>query len=114
MVGLRGAVSRWLIPFSRQIRSKRVSESGWPKRLVKTLPLSVRISSGTPWRSIAAIRWAHTGRRVALAITPAQTTKRLWSSMPVRIFASTPASVRTPPTTSICQSSIERPLSQRV
>ena len=36
------------MPFSRQIRSKSTSIGGCPNRPVNTLPLSVRISSGTP------------------------------------------------------------------
>jgi len=48
VVGDAGAVSRWMMPFSRQILSKRTSVGFSPKRLVKTLPLSVKISSGTP------------------------------------------------------------------
>ena len=49
VVGERGAVSRCLIPFSRQIRSKSTSTGRWwPYRPVNTFPLSVRTSSGTP------------------------------------------------------------------
>ena len=51
VVGDAGAVRRWVMPFSRQILSKSTSVGLRPNRLVKTLPLSVRISSGTPWRS---------------------------------------------------------------
>ena len=77
VVGLAGLVRMWLIPFSRQILSKRTSESLRPKRPVKTLPLSVSISSGTPQRVSAATKCSQTGRAVARAITPAQTMKRL-------------------------------------
>ncbi len=50
VVGERGAVSRWVMPFSRQILSNSTSVSDRPNRPVNTLPLSVNISSGTPWR----------------------------------------------------------------
>ena len=53
VVGDRGAVRRWLMPFSRQIRSKSTSPVPGPKRPVNTLPLSDRISLGTPWGRIA-------------------------------------------------------------
>jgi len=39
-VGDRTAVRRWVIPFSRQIRSKSVSAWRDPNRAVNTLPLS--------------------------------------------------------------------------
>ncbi len=100
--------------FSRPIRSKRTSVGVRPKRFVKTFPLSVRTSSGTPWRSRAAAKCVQTARPVARVMIPAQTMKRLWSSMPVRILASVPSSSSTPPTTSICQSSMGRPRSQRL
>jgi hypothetical protein len=48
VVGERGWVSRWVMPFSRQIRSNSTSTGGWLNRPVNTLPLSVRICSGTP------------------------------------------------------------------
>src|ERR1039458_8066119 len=59
----------WVIPFSRQILSKRTSESLRPNLPVKTLPLSVRISSGTPQRVRAATKCSQTGLAVARAIT---------------------------------------------
>jgi hypothetical protein len=49
-VGERTLVRRWVMPFSRQIRSNNTS-TGTPglwNRPVNTLPLSVRTSSGTP------------------------------------------------------------------
>ena len=48
VVGLLGWVSRWVIPFSRQTRSKSTSTGGRLNRPVNTFPLSVKISSGTP------------------------------------------------------------------
>jgi hypothetical protein len=48
VVGERTLVSRWVMPFSRQIRSKSTSTGGRWNRPVKTLPLSVNTSSGTP------------------------------------------------------------------
>ncbi len=48
VVGDLGAVVRWLIPFSRRIRSNRTSVGWGPNRPVKHLPLSVKISSGIP------------------------------------------------------------------
>jgi hypothetical protein len=76
VVGLWGAVSRWRIPFSRQIRSKSTSPLVRPKRPVKTLPLSLRIASGTPWARMASARASHTGRAVARGTTLAETQKR--------------------------------------
>jgi len=47
--GDRGLVSRWLMPFSRQIRSNSTSAGrGLMNRPVNTVPLSVSTSSGTP------------------------------------------------------------------
>ncbi len=40
VVGERGAVSRWRMPLSRQIRSNTTSPEPEPKRPVNTLPLS--------------------------------------------------------------------------
>src|SRR5439155_26964252 len=60
--GRLGAVSRWSIPFSRQIRSNRTSVSLRPNRPVNTFPLSVRTSWGTPWLRMASAKWAHTAR----------------------------------------------------
>jgi hypothetical protein len=48
VVGERGAVSRCLIPCSRQIASKRTSTGGWWNRPVNTRPLSVKTCSGAP------------------------------------------------------------------
>ena len=75
VVGDAGAVRRWVMPFSRQILSKRASAGLRPKRAVKTLPLSVKISSGTPWRSKAAAKNAQTLREMALFMSPADTSK---------------------------------------
>ena len=69
VVGERGAVSRWRMPFSLQIRSKSTSPVPGPKRPVNTLPLSVRIWSGTPWRRMARARASQVGRAVARATT---------------------------------------------
>ena len=49
VVGDRGLVSRWVMPFSRQIRSNSTSAGrGLRNRPVNTVPLSVSTSSGTP------------------------------------------------------------------
>jgi hypothetical protein len=40
VVGEYGAVKRWRMPLLAQIRSKSTGPGPWPKRLVKTLPLS--------------------------------------------------------------------------
>ena len=49
VVGEAGLVSRWVMPFSRQIRSNSTSAGrGLMNRPVKTVPLSVSTSSGTP------------------------------------------------------------------
>ncbi len=44
----------------------------------------------------------------------AEITKREWSSMPETILASDPSARRTPPTMSICHSSMARARSQRL
>jgi hypothetical protein len=99
---------------SRQIRSNRTGPGPGPNRAVKTLPLSVRIASGAPWRAIAASSASHTGRAVARATTAAEITKREWSSIPDTILASDPSPRRTPPTMSICHSSMALDRSQRL
>jgi hypothetical protein len=49
VVGEAGLVSRVVIPFSRQIRSKRTSAPiGRVNLPVNTLPFSLNTSSGTP------------------------------------------------------------------
>ena len=49
VVGERGLVSRWEMPFSRQIRSNSTSAGrGLPNRPVNCLPLSDKTSPGTP------------------------------------------------------------------
>ena len=49
VVGDRGFVSRWVMPFSRQIRSNSTSAGrGLMNRPVNTVPLSLSTSSGTP------------------------------------------------------------------
>jgi hypothetical protein len=80
---------------------------------VNTLPLSVKIAAGTPYRSTANCSASHTGPAVARATTWALTTNREWSSIPDTILASDPSASRTPPTTSICHSSIAADRSQR-
>ena len=99
---------------SRQIRSNRTRPGPGPKRAVKTFPLSVRMASGTPWRAMAASSASHTGRVVARVTTAAEITNLEWSSIPDTILASDPSAKRTPPTTSICHSSIDRDRSQRL
>lgn len=90
VVGERGAVRRWRIPLSAQMRSNSTGPGPGPKRAVNTLPLSVRIASGTPCARMAWARASHTGRAVARATTRAHTTKRLWSSIPETILVSLP------------------------
>jgi hypothetical protein len=102
VVGDRGAVSRCLMPFSRHIRSNSTSAVPLPNRPVNTLPLSVRIWSGTPWVRSANPSASQVGRAVALATTNAETQNLEWSSTPVMTFASEPSMSRTPPTASIC------------
>ena len=114
VVGDRGAVSRCFTPFSRQIRSNSTGPGPGPKRAVNTLPLSVNTASGTPCRAIAASNASHTGRAVVRATTAADTANREWSSTPDTIFASDPSTRRTPPTMSICHSSIARLRSHRL
>ena len=49
VVGERGLVSRWVMPFSRQIRSNSTSAGrGLPNRPVNCLPLSDKHFAGTP------------------------------------------------------------------
>lgn len=49
VVGEAGRVRRWVMPFSRQIRSNSTSAGrGLMNRPVKTVPLSDKTSSGTP------------------------------------------------------------------
>ena len=64
VVGVRGWVSRWLIPLSRQIRSNSTSPP-FPKRSVNCLPLSLSTSPGTPNLCNAAANARHTARPVA-------------------------------------------------
>ena len=114
VVGEPGAVSRWRMPCSAQMRSKRTSPFPGPKRPVKTLPLSDKIASGWPWCSIASMSASHTGAAVARATTLAHTQNREWSSMPVTIDGLDPSASGTPKVTSICHSSMGRERSQRL
>ena len=114
VVGEYGAVSKWRIPLLVQIRSKSTGPGPWPKRAVKTLPLSVRIWSGTPWARSAHWRASHTGLAVARATTRAQTQNREWSSTPVTTLTSVPSARWKRPTMSICHSSMERDRSHRL
>jgi hypothetical protein len=108
VVGEYGAVRRWRIPLFRQIRSNRSLAGFLPSLPVKTLPLSVRICSGTPWRDNPSIRASHTGRAVARETTVAITQNLEWSSIPVMTDSWVPSVRRTPPMTSICHSSMGR------
>ena len=68
LFGDAGAVSRCLIPFSRQILSNSTSplRVPWvPNRSVNCLPLSAVISSGTPNRSSASANARHSARDLA-------------------------------------------------
>jgi hypothetical protein len=76
VVGERGAVSRCLIPWSRQSRSNSTSPLPLPNRFVNTLPLSVRIWSGAPCLRKARASASQVGRAVARATTCALTQKR--------------------------------------
>ena len=102
------------MPFSRQIRSNSTSTGGWSNRPVNTLPLSVRICSGTPWARIAAASPSQTGWVRSRGISRALTQNREWSSIPVSALAWLPSASRNPPTTSICHSSIGAPRSHRL
>ncbi len=114
VVGDRGAVSRWRIPFSRQIRSKSTSPFPGPYFPVNTFPLSVNTPSGTPWRRMASAKASHTGRAVARRTTLAHTQNRELSSRPVTTDACDPSTRCTPPVMSICHNSIGRDRSHRL
>ena len=101
------------MPLSLHMRSNITGPGPGPNLAVKTLPLSVRICSGTPCLASAPASAWHTGRAVARATTLAQTTNREWSSMPVTTLTSAPSDRKTRPITSICHSSIDRPRSHR-
>ncbi|GAB3852236.1 hypothetical protein GCM10027610_080160 [Dactylosporangium cerinum] len=104
-----------MMPFSRQIRSNSTSPGrGLVNRPVNCLPLSVSTSSGMPKRRNAATNARHTARPVARRTAVAITQYREWSSTPVITFASVPSASMTPPTMSICHSSIGRSRCQRV
>ncbi len=51
------------MPLSWQIRSNSTGPLPGPNRPVNTLPLSVRIPSGTPWRRSAPARASHRSGR---------------------------------------------------
>jgi hypothetical protein len=112
VVGVAGWVSRWVMPFSRQIRSN-ITSPPLPNRAVNCLPLSVSTSSGTPNSSNAWANARQTARPVARRVTAAITQNREWSSTPVTTLASVPSAKKIPPTMSICHSSIGRSRSQR-
>ena len=81
---------------------------------MKTLPLSLKIASGTPWARSALISASQTGRAVARRTTWAETQNLEWSSIPETIEAFIRQRSITPPTTSICHSSIAFGRSQRL
>jgi hypothetical protein len=65
-VGVRGLVSRVMMPFSRQIRSNSTSEGRGRVNLpVNCLPLSESTSAGTPNRARAPANAVQTARLVA-------------------------------------------------
>jgi hypothetical protein len=66
----------WRIPFAWQSRSKATVAGLWASLPVNTLPLSVRICSGTPWRDSASTSASHTGLAVARRTTLAMTQYR--------------------------------------
>jgi hypothetical protein len=75
VVGDAGRVSRWVMPFSRQIRSNSASAGrGLMNRPVKTVPLSDKTSSGTLLMLMASRNAWQTGRAVA-RITALATTR---------------------------------------
>ena len=76
VVGDRGTVSRCRTPFSTQTRSNNTGPGPFPNRAVNTLPLSVKIPSGTPCFRIAAASASHTGRAVARTTNFADTQNR--------------------------------------
>lgn len=111
-------MSRWAIPFSRQIRSNSTSPP-CPNRSVNCLPLSVSTSSGTPNVCKAPAKAAQTARPVARSTICAITQYREWSSTPVTTLASASSPVTgltsmTPPTMSICHNCIGRSRCQRL
>jgi hypothetical protein len=113
VVGEYGAVSRCRMSLSAQIRSNITGPGPRPKRPVNTLPLSVKIWEGSPWRRSASVSAWQTGRAVARSTTFAQTMNREWSSIPVTILTSVPSARCTRPITSICHNSIARLRSHR-
>ena len=114
VVGDLGLVSRWVMPFSRQIRSNSTSAGrGRPNRPVNCLPLSLSTSAGIPYSCIAVTNARHTARAVARSTTVAMTQNREWSSIPVMILHSRPSARNRLAVTSICHSSIAAERSQR-
>ncbi len=100
-------------PFSRQIRSNSTSTGGWLNRPVNTLPLSVRISPGTPQR-------AHRQRQPIthpLRRLPHHQERRHAEPGviidPGQRLGLVPSASTNPPTTSICHNSIGEPRSHR-
>ena len=109
VAGEYGLASRCLMPLPAQIRAGQDRPGPRPDRAVKTLPLPVRICSGTPRRRTAPPSARHTGRAVARSTAFAHTMHREWSSMPVTTLTSVPPARRTRPITPICHSCIARP-----
>jgi hypothetical protein len=69
-----GLVSRWVMPFSRQIRSNSTSAGrGLPNRPVNCLPKSVSTSPGIPSSAIATVNARQTAWAVARITTVAIT-----------------------------------------
>ena len=102
------------MPFSRQIRSKSTSVGVQPEAVGEDLAVVGQDLLGRTVAFEGITRRPQTGAIVARTMTPADTQNRLWSSMPVSTLHSVAVSTRTPPTTSICQSSMGRPRSQRL
>jgi hypothetical protein len=105
---------QWRMPLSWQTRSNSTGPGRGPNRAVTTLPLSVRIAWGTPWRANAARRASYTGWAVALGSSLASTQNREWSSIPVTADSWVPSTSRMRPTMSSCHSCIARERSQRL
>ena len=98
VVGVRGRVSRVVMPFSRQIRSNSTSDGRGRVNLpVNCLPLSESTSPGIPCQAREAANAAHTARPVARVTSWAITQYREWSSMPDTSLTSVPSDKNTPP-----------------
>ena len=85
----------------------------WERRVVKTMPLSVRVEAGHPCRSTAVRNACRTMVPVTRWWAVQARTNREWSSMKVRTSVSVPSARRTW-VKSVCQSSLGRSASKRM